>query len=369
MTADERVYRIALTQVPQIGPVHARLLLHTFKDAGTIFNTSRKHLERMDGIGSIRANAIKSFNQWERCHRELDLIEKNNIRLLFIESPDYPDTLRECADAPTLLYLKGKTTSLHNKCVSIVGTRQSSSYGRTICESLIHELAPYGVRIVSGLADGIDSIAHLAALKAGLDTVAVLGHGIDRVYPGNNIPLAKRIVEQGALITDFISGTKPDKPNFPARNRITAGISQALVVIETGEKGGSMITANYAFGYNRDVFTFPGNLYHKNSKGCHQLLRQRKAEIITSGKDLLESMGWTRDPPPTLNTQLSLFDSLSEEEALIYRMIREEPMLHRDILFARSASSYGALQQLLLSLEMKGVIDSLPGGRFRTKWT
>ena len=369
MTIDEQIYRIALTQVPQIGPVHARLLLEHFKEASRIFNASRKHLERIEGIGSFRANAIKSFNQWERCDRELDFVVKNNVTLLFMESPDYPDTLRDCADAPTLLYLKGKTTSLHNRCISIVGTRQHSAYGRTICESLIHDLAPYDIRIVSGLADGIDSIAHQAALQAGLDTVAVLGHGIDRVYPGNNAPLARRIIEQGALITDFISGTKPDKPNFPARNRITAGISQALVVIETGEKGGSMITAHYAFGYHRDVFAFPGNLYDKNSKGCHQLLRQRKAELITSGKDLLESMGWNNDHTPKINRQLSLFDALSEEEAVIFTMIRNEPMLHRDNLFARSTSSFGTLQQLLLSLEMKGAIDSLPGGRFRAKWT
>ena len=227
------LHQIALTLVPNIGDVRAKALIETFGDAESIFKTAKKHLEAIDGIGTIAANSIKDFTDFKICEDEIKFIEKNKITTLFIADDAYPQRLLNCYDSPTLLYYKGNADLNTTKIVSVVGTRNNTDYGKNVCDKLIEEFSEMNILVISGLAFGIDSIAHKAALKNNLKTVGVVAHGLDKIYPAQNKSLAKEMLSHGGLLTDFMSGTNPDRQNFPRRNRIVAGICDAVVVIET----------------------------------------------------------------------------------------------------------------------------------------
>lgn len=358
---DSLMYSIALTLVPGIGAVHARNLITAFNDSRYVFKASVSKLEKVEGIGQVRARNIKSFTDFERAEDEMRFIEKHHIRVLHITDDDYPKRLLHCDDAPLILYYKGNATLNADKTVAVIGTRHNTMYGRQVCESFVAAL-PEDVLVVSGLAHGIDSIAHKTALKQHLQTVGVLGHGLDRIYPGQNRALAKQMLDQGGLLTDFISNTKPDKENFPKRNRVVAGMCDATVVIESGLSGGSIITATLANSYNRDVFAFPGRTHDYFSEGCNELIRSHKAVLIRHTQDFLDWMNWNT-PQPATPIQRSLFPELSEDEQRIaYRIQSSE--VHIDDL-NDTGFTPGSLSALLLSLEMKGWIISLPGKRYQ----
>ncbi|HRO06338.1 MAG TPA: DNA-processing protein DprA [Ferruginibacter sp.] len=358
---DSLMYSIALTLVPGIGAVQARNLITAFNDPRYIFKASISKLEKIEGIGPVRARSIKSFDDFKRAEDELLFIEKHGIHLLQITDEAYPKKLLHCDDAPLTLYYKGNASLNADKAVAVIGTRHNTPYGRQVCESFIAGL-PEDVLVVSGLAHGIDSIAHQSALKLKLHTVGVLGHGLDRIYPGQNRTLAKRMLDQGGLLTDFISNTKPDKENFPKRNRIVAGMCDATVVIESGISGGSIITAALANSYNRDVFAFPGRIHDLFSEGCNELIRTQKAVLIRNTQDFLDWMNWNA-PQATQPVQRSLFPDLSEDEQRVANHIRPAEV-HIDEL-NNTGFTPGILSALLLSLEMKGWIISLPGKRYR----
>lgn len=357
----ELIYQIALTLVPNIGDIHAKALITNFGTASAIFSASKKDLEFLEGIGTIRANSIKKFNDFKRAEDEIAFIEKYKITPLFITDKKYPQRLLNCYDSPLMLYYKGNADLNSSKIIAIVGTRNHNEYGRTLCEKLIEELASEDVIIVSGLAFGIDSIAHKTSVKNNVKTIGVLAHGLDMVYPSQNSGLAKQMITNGGLLTEFKSQSKPDRQNFPSRNRIVAGISDAIVVIESGIKGGSLITAELGNGYNKDVFAFPGRVNDAKSEGCNFLIKNNKAGLITSASDLIENMGWKKKKNISSKKQRELFIELSADEKTIVNILQQQEQFHIDELFIKSKLSSSAVAQALLMLEMQSIVTSLPG--------
>ncbi len=272
----------------------------------------------------MRAAAIRSFDAFHELEKEIRFIEKFNIRPLFLTDPQYPQRLLNCCDAPTLLYYKGEADLNSSRIVSIIGTRSNTEYGKYLTENLVKELAPYEVLIIGGLAFGIDALAHKAALKNQLPTVGVLAHGLDTLYPSQHKQLAREMVaEGGGLLTEFMSETKPDKHNFPARNRIVAGMSDAIIVVETGVKGGSMITAELANSYNKDVFAFPGKTTDPKSAGANELIRSNKAMLITEAQQLINIMGWANHPKKA-PVQQQLYITLNPAEQQLANLLSQK---------------------------------------------
>ncbi len=298
----------------------------------------------------------------KRAENEIQFIQKYKITPLFITDKNYPQRLLNCYDSPSMLYYKGNADLNFSKIIAIVGTRNNNEYGKNICEKLIEELADEEVIIVSGLAFGIDSIAHKAAIKNNLQTIGVLGHGLDRVYPSQNAGLAKQMITNGGLLTEFKSFTNPDRQNFPSRNRIVAGISDAVIVVETGIKGGSLITAELGNGYNKDVFAFPGRVNDTKSEGCNFLIKNNKAALITSANDLLENMGWKKKKEICCqkNRKNYLLNS-RDDEKIITNILQAQEQVHIDELYLKSKLNSSAVAAALLMLEMQGIVTSLPG--------
>ena len=358
---NQLLYQVALTLIPNIGDVNAKTLINHFGSADLIFKASKKELEQIEGIGYIRAQSIKNFNDFKTAEEEINFINKFKIKPLFITDKDYPQRLLNCYDNPVLLYYKGNADLNSSKIVAIVGTRSNSDYGKNICEKLIEELAQEDILIISGLAFGIDSIAHRTALKHQLKTIGVLAHGLDRVYPSQNISLAKQMIANGGLLTDFRSLTIPDRQNFPSRNRIAAGISDCIVVVESGVKGGSIITAEIGNSYNKDVFALPGRTSDLKSEGCNFLIKNNKAGMICNGNDLLENMGWKKTKSPKRKLQRELFIEFTPDERIVVDLLQAEEEIHIDQLYFKSKLSSSAIAQALLMLEMQGIVSSLPG--------
>jgi DNA processing protein len=332
-----------------------------FGTAEAIFSAPKKEINSIEGIGEIRAKSLKDFKDFSRAEEEIQFIEKYKIQPLFLTDKEYPKRLLNCYDSPPMLYYKGNADLNASKIIGIVGTRSHNEYGKTLCETLVEDLVEQDVLIVSGLAFGIDSIAHKACVKNNIKTVGVLAHGLDRVYPSQNTQLAKQMINCGGLLTEFKSNTIPDKQNFPGRNRIVAGISDAVVVIESGLKGGSLITAELANGYNKDVFAFPGRVGDSKSEGCNYLIKSNKAGLIMNAKDLLENMGWNQEKKPAAKKQRELFIELTPDEKLVIEILQLQENVHIDELHYKSKLSSSAVAQALLMLEMQGVISSLPG--------
>lgn len=360
--ANDLLYQIALTLVPNIGDVHAKTLINLYGDARSVFKAKKKELEHIEGIGTVRAKCIKDFTDLSGAEAEIKFIEKYKIKPLFITDEQYPKRLLNCFDSPALLYYRGNADLNSSKIISIVGTRNNSGYGKWVCEKFIEHIKGENILVVSGLAFGIDTIAHKAALKNNLQTIAVLAHGLDRIYPEQNKLLAKQMMEQGGLLTDFISQTNPDKQNFPKRNRIVAGICDAVIVIESSKKGGSLITAELGNGYNKDVFAIPGRTNDPKSEGCNYLIKNNKAALINSADDLLEMMGWSvRLRSGQVKKQRELFIELSPGEKTVVDILQQRDGIHIDELYFKSGLSSSAVAAALLMLEMQNIVISLPG--------
>ena len=362
---NDLVYQIALSLVPNIGDVHAKALVNIYGDAASIFKAKKKELDSIEGIGTVRAKSIKDFTDFSSSEDEIKFLEKYKITPLFITDENYPKRLLNAYDSPALLYYRGNASLNTSKIISVVGTRNNSDYGKTVCEKFVEDLKSENVLIVSGLAFGIDTIAHKAALKNNLETVAVLAHGLDRIYPLQNKALAKQITEQGGLLTEFISNTNPDKQNFPKRNRIVAGICDAVVVIESSKKGGSLITAELGNGYNKDVFAIPGRVNDSKSEGCNYLIKNNKAALINSADDFLEMMNWKAATKPATKKQRELFIELTPDEKIIVDILQQQENIQIDELYFKSGLSSSAVATALLMLEMQNVVLSLPGKLYK----
>jgi len=356
-------HQIALTLIRSIGPNYAKALLAQFGDAEQIFKTPKSKLMRVHGIKEKRTGAIDFHSALERAEEELGFIEKNNIKTIFYTDIDYPRRLKNCADGPILLYAKGNIELNRQHVVSIVGTRNATEYGRELCRQLVEELQQYGVLVVSGLASGIDVAAHKESISQGLQTVGVLGHGLDRIYPYHNFSTAEKMQANGGLLTEYISGTLPDRENFPQRNRIVAGLADATVVIEASIKGGALITAEIANTYNRDVFAFPGRVDDEYSEGCNFLIRNNKAALLTCAADLAYTLGWEgSEEKKSKKEQLTLPMDLTTEEKMIFDIIHQHKgPLAIDDLTVKTNLPMSQLAMSLLNMEMQGYIRSLPG--------
>src|SRR5690349_5940086 len=323
---NDLLYQLALTEVPYVGCVHAKILAQHFGEAKKIFMASHDTLERIEGIGDLRAKSIKRFNDFSNAEDEIRFIEKFTIKPLFITTPEYPKRLLHCYDSPTILFYRGTADLNASKIVAIIGTRSHTDYSKKITDEIIEKLASQNILVVSGMAFGVDAMAHKASLKYNLPTVGVLAHGLDQIYPPAHAGLAKEMVKNGGgLLSEFRSNTTPDKHNFPTRNRIVAGMSDATIVIETGSKGGSIITAELANSYNKDVFAFPGKTTDSKSAGCNYLIRTNKAVLLTDASELTEMMGWQENnQKPAVSTQRQLFIELSSEEKVIVDILKEK---------------------------------------------
>ncbi len=357
------IYQLALTEVPHIGYVHAKLLVEHFGSAENIFKAPASILEKVDGIGEIRAGSIKKFKAFKTAEVELKFLLKYGIEMLFINSPGYPSRLLNIYDPPTLLFYRGVANLNTSRIVSIIGTRSCTDYGRSITEKLVKVLAGHQVTVVSGLAFGVDAQAHKVALKQQLPTIGVLAHGLDSLYPPEHAQLARNMLKTGGLLTEFKSNTKPDKHHFPSRNRIVAGMSDAVIVVETGLKGGSLITANLANGYSRDVFAFPGKITDPRSQGCNMLIKHEKAIILNDPEQFVETMGWNDHLKPKMRLPKELFDSLDEKEQILVNILRESAPMHIDELMIKSGMSSSTAAAVILALELRSIITTLPGKR------
>lgn len=360
------LHHIALTLVPSIGDVHAKVLLQAYhNDAQKIFEARKGELDKIPGIGSVRAKSIKDFTDFSRAEEELAFIEKYKIEPLIYGEAKYPKRLLNCYDAPTLLYYRGNADLNASKSVSIVGTRNNTDYAREVIEKLMEAFAQQDILIISGLAYGVDSIAHKLSLKNQLKTVGVLAHSLDRIYPSTHTSLAREMVENGGLLTEFMSGTKPDKQNFPKRNRIVAGMTDATIVIETSMKGGSLITAELANSYNKDVFAIPGKINDNKSEGCNFLIKTNKAMLITSAEDVIEQMQWQDNKKIKPKPQRELFIDLTPDEDTIIKILKEHSPIHIDELYLKSGLSSSHVAAAILNLELQGIIHQLPGKLYK----
>ncbi len=353
------LFELALILVDGVGAITAKTLINFCGSAEQVFREKPAHLQKIHGIGSVTIQAIKKAETLERAQQEMDFAARNDITIVPYTDPAYPEKLLYCDDAPLVLFTKGSSTNNNKRHISIVGTRGISDYGIRVCEQIVEELAPYKPIIVSGLALGADTIAHKAALNAGLETYAVLAHGLDRIYPPENRSLANQISQQGLLMTEIFSDNKPDRENFPMRNRIVAGISSATIVIETAVKGGSMITADLANDYSRDVFAVPGRIYDKSFAGCHKLIANNKAAIYTNTADLVRQLGWEETEKKVRQKALWLY--LTETEETVVNYLESKGQAQIDHISLDLQWPLSKLNAELMAMELKGIIRALPG--------
>jgi DNA processing protein len=353
--------------VPNIGDALAKQLLSYCGSAEQVFKTPRSKLQKIPGIGPATAGQIHHADVLHEADRELKFISQAGAEVIFYYDARYPQRLLNCADSPFVLFAKGVFDLNAPRIINIIGTRHATDYGKQITESLVDELSAFDFTLVSGLAFGIDVAAHRAALKNNLQNIAVLAHGLDRIYPWQHRYVAEKLQDHGALITDFLSGTKPDKPNFPKRNRIVAGMTDATIVVESAISGGALITADIANSYNREVFAIPGKVQDEFSRGCNELIRQHKAQLVTSAEDIAKALFWDVENSAKAKINANgptLFPELTDEEKTVYSFIREKGKVHLDILARQLPLPAGKLATLLLQLEMQGWIQAKPGNMY-----
>lgn len=355
------LHKIALTFIKSIGPVTAKNLLAYCGSAENIFSANKKQLLQIPGVGEKTIEAIRGTDALARARQELDFIEKHGIEVLFFSDEKYPKRLKNCIDSPILLYAKGTVDFNQQRIISIVGTRNATSYGKNLCKELCEVLAPYNVLIVSGLAYGIDVTTHKECLANQIPTVGVLGHGLDRMYPKIHKTVAQKMVLNGGLLTEFPILTNPDRPNFPQRNRIIAGIADATVVVEASIKGGALITAEIANSYNKDVYAFPGRTNDVFSEGCNFLIKTNRAGLINNANDLIYYLGWDAEIKVKQNMpQTTLQLSLTPNEQRVIDALKNG-QLSIDELSLQLNIQQSKLAIVILTLEMQGIIVSLPG--------
>jgi DNA processing protein len=367
MDNEDLRYLIALTLIPAIGSITARKLIAYTGSAKAVFSEKKSNLQKIPGIGSILAGSVKPDQVLGKADKELLFMQRNQVSSLTIFEKDYPERLKQCTDAPLILYFKGKNVFNSAKVLSIVGTRNATEYGIEQCRKIIRDLSEnnHHILIISGLAYGIDVQAHMAALQYGQDTVAVLAHGLHTLYPYAHKNLAGRLTESGALLTDFSTEDNPERNNFLKRNRIIAGLADATLVIESGKKGGALITADLAASYNRDVFAIPGRVNDTMSEGCNMLIRENKAALVEGFSDIEYFLGWDRKESSIQPRQTRLFVELTDEEQKIVEELKKEERLSPDILSLRTGMPVSKISALLLTMEFKTLVSILPGNYYR----
>lgn len=367
---EEKIFQIALSLVPGIGNVHNKQLFSYLGSAKAVFNATPGKLQSIPGIGLKTASVFRQTNLSdliEKAEKEWQRAEKGNVKILHFTSEEYPDRLKHILDGPSILYYKGSANLNPIKTVSIVGTRQATDYGKEVVDMIIQGLAEHHAQIISGLAYGIDVYAHKAALRQGLETIGVMASGINIIYPSVHKHIAIQMTQKGGLITERPYDEQPETHNFPSRNRIIAGMSDAVIVVEAAEKGGALITAELANGYNKDVFAVPGNVNRHFSRGCNNLIKTNKAHLLTSSKDLEYILNWDVDNAvEAKGGQVFAGEEFTGQELKVIETLScsgREALI--DELSWKSQIPVNQLAGLLLSLEFKGVLKSLPGKKYK----
>jgi DNA processing protein len=364
MLEEELLYVLALQRAKGIGDINAKKLIAHFGTAKNVFSEKRKNIEKLNGIGSFILKNLFDVSNLKEAEIELAYIQKNAIDTLYFKDNNYPERLKHCVDAPILFFKEGNISIENSPIISVVGTRKMTSYGRDFCEKLIFDLKEYNPIIVSGFAYGIDICAHKAALKNKLQTIGVLAHGFEDVYPKSHKKYVADIKKNGGFITEFWHNEEPLRENFLKRNRIVAGIAEATIIIESATKGGSLVTADIANSYSRDVFAVPGRSTDVYSKGCNDLIKRNQAAILTSAKDLVENLNWNLEEKKPKIIQKQLFVELSEIEQLVYDFLLENGKELLDLISLNCKIPIHQTTTILFNLEMKGVVKPLPGKLF-----
>ncbi len=364
MNTTELFHVLALLKIDGVGDIVAKKLINHCGSAEKIFSARGSLLKSIDGIGEILLKKLKDKSVFEKAAQELKFIENEKIEVLYYKDENYPDKLKHCIDGPVLLFATGNFNFENRKLISIVGTRQITSYGTEFCKKLIEDLAIFNPIIISGFAYGVDIVAHQAAMDTNLQTIGVLAHGLNQIYPKTHKKYVAKMEQNGGFLTEFWSNSNPDKENFVRRNRIVAGMSEATIVIESAEKGGSLITANLANDYNRDVFAVPGRITDKYSQGCNDLIKTQRANLLTSAADLVYCLNWELEAKSTKTVQKQLFVSLDNEEQKIYEYLQKNGKQLLDIVALECDFPIYRISSILLNMELKGVIRPLPGKLF-----
>ncbi len=362
MTKSNIIHDIALTMVPDIGPVLAKTLISYCGSAEAVMKSTKKELSSIPGIGDKIIERIQRHNPYEEAYRQVEYMDKIGAQITSFYDKDYPRRMKNYDNAPLVIYHKGHFDLNAPRTVAIVGTRSVTERGRINCEKLVSGLKDFDVQIISGLAYGVDTCAHQKSVDLDIPTIGVVGHGLDRLYPATNKNLVKRMFNNGGLLTEFPINTRPDRENFPMRNRIIAAMSDAVVIIESKRKGGSIITAEIANTYFKDVFAISGRIDDEFSQGCNNLIKQNKAHLIESAKDIAYIMMWEKKDAKTVQT--SLFVDLSSTEQKVIDLIRQKKKINVDVLNYTLRLPPSELAGLLLEMEFKGVIKSLPGKNY-----
>lgn len=364
MLEEDLLYILALQRVKGIGDVNAKKLIANCGSAKNVLKEKRRTLEKINGIGSFTIKNLFNSVNLKEAEKELQYIQKNNIETLYFENENYPSKLKHCLDGPILMFKEGDFNLKSHPIISIVGTRKMTSYGRDFCEKLIAELKEYNPIIVSGFAYGVDICAHRAAIKNNLQTVGVLAHGFEEVYPKSHKKYVSEVNNNGGFITDFWHNDELQRESFLKRNRIVAGISEATIIIESADKGGSLVTADIANSYNRDVFAVPGRSTDVYSKGCNDLIKRNKAAILTSANDLIEMLNWRLNSENPKVVQKQLFIELNETEQLVYDFLLRKGKELLDVVSLNCELPIHTTATILFNLEMKGAVKALPGKLF-----
>lgn len=364
MTHTELLYALALQRTPHIGDITAKKLIAAFNNSiEAVYKTPKHQLLNIDGIGTYTIKELHNPAHLKAAERELHAMHSHNIRAVYFLEDNYPKRLKHCVDSPILLFYKGNADLNAPKCISIVGTRKITSYGKSFLEQLISELAPLNPTIVSGFAFGVDITAQKLAIKHGLQTIGCMAHGLDSVYPKAHAAYVKDVLSNGGFVSDFWTATVPDRENFLKRNRIIAGLSEATIVIESAEKGGSLVTANIANSYNREVFALPGRATDSHSVGCNNLIKKQAAHMITQAADIVYMLGWELNTM-VKNTQKKLFVSLNDIESQIHSYLVENGKSLLDVIALECKIPIHQTTTLLLQMELKGAVRPLPGKIF-----
>jgi DNA processing protein len=362
--SEENLYHLmALLRIEGVGDIMAKKLISHFGSAEAVLNAKTAQLATIDGVGSVLLKNLKDKTVYEKARQELNFIQNNQIEVLYFKDEKYPDRLKHCIDGPILLFTSGNINLSNRKIISIVGTRQITSYGTEFCRKLIEDLAPLDPIIVSGFAYGVDIVAHQLAMEHNLQTIGVVAHGLNQIYPKPHKKYVAKMEQNGGFMTEFWSTSNPDKENFVRRNRIVAGMTEATIVIESADRGGSLITANMANDYNRDVFAVPGRTTDKYSQGCNNLIKTQKANLLTSAADLIYILNWDIKKE-TKPIQKQLFVTLDDDEQKVYDYLLKTGKELMDIIALHCDFPIYRISGLLLNMELKGVIRPLPGKMF-----
>jgi DNA processing protein len=361
----ELFYKIALSRQKGYGNSLIKKLLQVSGSASALFLDFNSVRKKMKTMRSFPSAPVLTSEIEKAVNTEMEMAAKNNITHCFFTDDEYPKRLLRCNDAPYMFCYKGSNHFNMEKTLAVVGTRHATSYGKDVVRRVISDLSLQNISIISGLAIGIDTFAHETALDYRLHTVGVMGSGFGNIYPSSNIKLAKKMTDLGStLVSEYSYYTLPDRQNFPKRNRIIAGMADALLVVETGKRGGSIITACIAHSYQRDVFAVPGSLFSPSQEGCHELIRQNLAALVTSGEDIIEMMGWNEEKPTVIQTQF--FQDFNEEEEHVISIINNLKEPHIDeIITSNTHFTPSKIASVLLGLELNGIIETLPGKRYR----